>query len=144
MNNGYEESIGNMLFSTWMGYVDRDGKPVTRTKITHPYSYATFVLWRSNKPVTLESSDSCDSDRMYTWNYKRHDNCCKEVWNNEGQYFDQRSPESIQKFLRLYFRNDTIVLNMIEEWCNQSSGYPGWHFSYTYNGKLASVKDATR
>jgi len=63
------------------------------------------------------------------WDYKKFNECCKKVWGNEGQYFSNREPKDIEKFLSLYW-NKKIELTAIEECCNVSSGYPIWIFYY--------------
>lgn len=103
------------------------GEPITRTKASHPYSYQPFEVWRSDK----EQGDSgVYSDRLYQWDSQKFNACCREVWGNEGQYFDDRSPEDIERFLQLYFDKPGIRLTRIVECCNQSSGYPLWYFNY--------------
>jgi len=70
------------------------------------------------------------SDRLWDWDFKKYNRCCKEVWNNEGQYFSNRSPESIERFLRLYNDKPDLKLVKISEGCNVGNGYPYWIFWY--------------
>jgi hypothetical protein len=106
-------------------YIGIDGKPVTRTKNEYPYSYDPFVVWEDNHG----KSSVVYSDRLYQWDYEKYNKCCQKVWNNEGQYFSQRQPQDIEKFLTLYF-NKPIKLTLIMEGCNVSNGYPYWIFGY--------------
>jgi hypothetical protein len=55
-----------------------------------------------------------------------------EVWNNEGQYFNNRKPQDIEIFLSKYLEK-SITLTGIEEGCNVSNGYPYWIFYYKEN-----------
>ena len=70
------------------------------------------------------------SDRLFQWDYEKHDRLCKKHFGNEGQYWNNRSPKSIQAFLRDYTENQELILVGIMEGCNLSSGYPYWVFMY--------------
>lgn len=61
--------------------------------------------------------------------YKKYNRLCKEIWGDESQYFDDRQPKDIEKFLSMFFDRE-IKLARIREECNQSSGYPYWRFDY--------------
>ena len=104
------------------------GEPIERTKASHPYSYEDFTVWGKN----MKGTSGVYSDRLYGWDYKKYNRCCEEVWGNQGQYFDRsdRTPETIEKFLQLYYDDTTLELTWIVEGCNVSSGYPYWYFSF--------------
>jgi hypothetical protein len=71
------------------------------------------------------------SDRMHGWDYKKFNECCREVWGNEGQaFYSDRTPDEVQKFLRLYTGDETLELCRIIHYENQSNGYPVWRFDY--------------
>lgn len=46
---------------------------------------------------------------------------------DRGQYFNNRKPEEIEKFLSQYLTN-RIKLTAIMEGCNVSNGFPYWIF----------------
>ena len=106
------------------------GEPITRTKDSHPYSYEPFTVFGS-RPDEGVVSQGVYSDRMYQQDYEKYNACCMEVFGNEGQYFDQRSPKGIEKFLQLYYNKPNLKLLWVVEDCNQASGYPLWYFSFT-------------
>lgn len=71
------------------------------------------------------------SDRLYQWNSEKYDKCCKKVWNNTGQLFEERSkhPENIQTFLSLYFEKDCDLVAVLTT-TNVSTGFPLSCFFY--------------
>lgn len=101
-------------------------EPVERTPKDSPYSYDTFQLF---KDISWNEGDAADhSDRMWECDPEKYNKCCRSVWNNSGQYFYDREPEDIEKFLQLYFDDPSIKLTGVEESCNSSNGYPYWTF----------------
>lgn len=107
-------------------YVDLDGNRVRRTPYSNPYNYDTFVQWSGE---CTQGGHSVYSDRLYQWDWEKYNRCCMEVWGNQGQYFDNRTPEDINKFLNLYF-GEEVKLTTILQGCNQSTGFPYWCFIY--------------
>lgn len=106
--------------------INAEGNPVLRTKQDHPYSYDTFLVWRSGP--NLEANRSLWSDRLYQWDAQKYNRCRNEVFGNHGQYWHEE-PEKIEQFLRLYYDDPELRLIYIEESCNQASGFPVWHFA---------------
>lgn len=105
-----------------------DGLPRTRSKMTHPYSYDPFVIW---KDPNLTATNTVYSDRLHQWDYKKHNDLCEKHFGNQGQYWDRRAPKAIEAFLRDYNDNPTLELVRIVEYCNASNGYPCWRLDYT-------------
>lgn len=117
---------------THVGYLDCNGNPVQRSKDEWPYSYSDHLVWFKDSKYIKKLPKSCStiySDRLYQWDHTKYNKCCKEVWNNEGQYFNNRDPKDIEKFLSLYY-DRPIELLKIGECCNVSSGYPIWIFFF--------------
>jgi len=110
------------------GYVDLYGNPVSRNRLEYRYSYEPYVTHRmgNNDQITY----SAYSDRLMQWDMTKFNKCCREVWNNEGQYFDNRTPMSIERFLQLYYDAPKLKLIVIMEGCNVSNGYPYWIFHF--------------
>ena len=130
MMNDYAGAFG-MIF----GYTGDDGKPVKRTKQTNPYNYDDYVLWddgsgRGDPKTKVDRRDGAYSDRMMQWDYDKFNRCCQEIFGNQGQYFNNREPAEIEKFLRKYFGKPNLVLVRILESCNQATGYPLWYFRW--------------
>ncbi len=103
------------------------------SKLDQPYSYSPLVLFSTGKSdMDTIVQGTVYSDRLWEWDYKLTDKLCIKHFGNRGQYFDERSPESIEQFLRERLKNSTLKLERIIEWCNPSNGYPNWSFEYTY------------
>lgn len=109
-------------------FVGLDGKPISCTPQTHPYSFDPYVIYKDNKWSI--NDEAVYSDRMMQWDYNKFNDCAKEVWNDHRQLFDSASPEELEKFLQLYFGSGFIELTAILKGCNQSNGYPYWIFYY--------------
>jgi len=111
---------------------DLNGKMVKRTPWTHPYNYDEFVVWESG---TKRGCSADYSDRLLQWDRQKFEECCLKVFGNKGQSFDNRTPEAIEKFLCLYYK-EPIYLTTIVQGCNASSGYPYWIFFYNRAEKI--------
>ena len=73
------------------------------------------------------------SDRLFSWDYKKYDECCQKVWNNKGQeFYRDRKEEDIQKFLRLYTEDDSLTLCRVVRY-KRMDGYSVWRFDYNTN-----------
>jgi hypothetical protein len=116
----------NLRFSR---YIDMNGNPVKKDKFKCPYSYDEFVLYDNRTKECSENTQTVYSDRLMQWDYDKFNRCCMNVWENQGQYFDNRQPKDIEKFLSLYLGKD-INLTLMLEGCNVSNGYPYWVFFY--------------
>lgn len=109
-------------------YADLDGNPVKKTPWSSPYNYDSFAQWKS--PDYKKEGSLCEySDRLMRRNWDKFNKCCKEVWGNMGQYFDNRTPEEINKFLDMYLEHP-VKLTAVVQCCNQSSGFPYWCFIF--------------
>lgn len=70
------------------------------------------------------------SDRLFQWDPEKHDGLCLKYFGNTRQYWDNRSPELIEQYLRDYTNKPELILGRITQETNQSSGYPYWRFDY--------------
>ena len=113
-------------------YVSND--PNRRTKLTHPYNYNPFTVWKGLE----DPNGSAYTDRLYQWDCKKHDDLCMKHFGDKGQYWDCREIPKIQDFLRDYFDDENLILCEVQEHCNQATGYPCWFFSYKYTQKEAT------
>lgn len=102
------------------------GERVERTVRDYPYSYDPFVVFKSG--LWEWKDEAYYSDRLHQQEPDHYNKCCEAVWGNHGQNFSRRKPEDIERFLRLYFRNERVILTGIEEGCNVGNGYPFWVF----------------
>jgi len=110
--------------------IDEFGNVVTRTKGTHPYSYDGFIQWRGGE--NSEATSTAYSDRLLQQNWDLHDELCEKYFGDQGQYWGQREPDLIEKFLQDYFDKPELKLIFVMEYCNKSNGYPCWRFDFTY------------
>lgn len=108
-------------------YLDLNGNSIKKTPETNPYNYDSYVQWM--KDYNREKSKTVYSDRMYSWDYKKFNECCEKIWGNTGQFFNDRKAKDINKFLNLYFEKE-VKLTVILNCCNQSNGFPYWCFIY--------------
>ena len=111
------------------GYVDLDGNPVARNPRICPYSYDTFVLYKS---CDFRKSDvAVDSDRMLQWDREKFFSAVWMVWPDKAgsQVFSGRKPKDINTFLGLYFKRN-VKLTAVLQNCNKFSGRPYWTFFY--------------
>ena len=110
-------------------YIERGefGQVTSNTdKINHPYSYKPFSMWGT----PTKDCHTVYSDRLFSWDPKKYNKCCKKHFGDHGQYFNNRDPKKIEAFLAEYFDKTGLKLVHIEEHCNISNGYPLWRFDY--------------
>ena len=117
--------------------VDEFGEPVKRTKHTHPYNYDGFVQERGCKVNPEMTQSTVWTDRLLEWDYKLTRDLIKKHFADTGidvggDWWDCRSASSIQEFLRERLERPTLEVNLVMEYCNQSSGYPVWRIDYQY------------
>lgn len=117
-------------------FTDVLGNTIERPEITHPYNFSSHATWAhpSHSDPIPEGFDRIHeyTDRILSQDYNKNNDICKKVFGNIGQYWDNRSPSDVERFLRLYHGNDSIKLLVIYKHCNQASGYPIWSFSYIW------------
>lgn len=105
---------------------DIHGNPIRRTQGEYPYSYDPFVVYSNDYK---ETDKVVYSDRLYSWDCTKYNECRNKVYKDHGQSFDVSDPGKIQEFLSLYFGRQ-VILTGIEQACNVSNGFPYWIFYY--------------
>lgn len=110
-------------------FTDLYGNPVERTPYSHPYSFDQYVIWKSNVFDKNKIYSAEYSDRMLEWDREKFSKCTREVFGNQKQYFDDREPKDIEKFLIKYFGHE-LKLVAVEKCCNVPTGYPIWIFHF--------------
>ncbi len=106
--------------------IDKYGNILNKTKQSHPYDYDPITLYLVEGEVT----NTIYNDRLSQWDYKKRNLLCKKHFNNEGDYWDNREPNLIEKFLRDWVDDQNLKLISIIEYCNSSNGYPYWRFDF--------------
>lgn len=119
--------------------LDYEGNVIERPESDHPYSYSTHCTWailgnarKKIDKMEITNLSGIYSDRLFTSDALKYNMACREVWGNEGQYFDSRTPKDIEKMLQIIYENPKLKLYRILKSCNASSGYPVWYFAW-YN-----------
>lgn len=115
---------GRRLESVYGRFIGEDGRPVQKTKYTHPYSYDPFVLWKGKG----DANGSVYTDRLYQWDYEKADRLGKK--HMPGKRWDNAQPSQIEAFLREYLDAPDLKLVKIIEYCNVSNGYPVWRLDF--------------
>lgn len=116
--------------------IGEDGKPIISGRMQetlNPYNFDPYMEWvrvEDGKEVTTELYGGSYSDRIFSWNHKKHDELCHKHFGNRGQYWSDREPEKIEAFLRDYFDRPLLKLMYVEKHCHLASGYPVWLFGY--------------
>lgn len=123
--NNYQNAWGESIPML----TDLYGNSVERTPYTHPYNFDQHVIWKSEDFDKTKVYSAEYSDRMLEWNREKFARCTQEVFKNQSQYFDNRKPKDIEKFLIKYFEHN-LKLVAIEKCCNFSTGYPIWIFYF--------------
>lgn len=114
-------------------YLDEDGKPVSKTPHTHPYSYDPYIVFgKPNKEVEKGYINGCVyDDRMLQSNFKKYEFLRGNILKNSP--FETCSKENLEKFLSAFNDNKIKVdLVRILKGCNVSNGYPYYVFQYHY------------
>ena len=109
---------------------DIHGNPVQRTPGEYPYSYDQIAVFKTE--AFMDTTDAVFSDRMRQWSPEKFAACYLRAFDKDGQIFDPRYAEQIERFLQLYYGID-LELTGIEEGCNFSNGYPYWVFYFKRN-----------
>lgn len=72
-----------------------------------------------------------DSDRLWFADSSKYNEVSRRLFGDESQlWWDSRSPQQVEQFLREYFGNPELVLVKIQKMYNISNGGPIWGFSY--------------
>lgn len=75
--------------------IDVEGNIINKNKFDYPYNYSPITIWINRD---IESNNTVYSDRLINWNYSKYIKCCKEIWNNKSQYFNNREPKRYRDF----------------------------------------------
>lgn len=86
-----------------------------------------------------KSTSTAYSDRLWREDPKKHDKLCLKHFGNSGQGWANREPGKIEKFLS-DFIGKPVILCVVSEYVNVSSGYPYWRFEYRYTDTVGKHK----
>ena len=77
-----------------------------------------------------------DSDHLWLADSRKYNEVSRRLFGDESQlWWDSRTPQQVEQFLRDYFDNPALVLVKIQKMYNVSNGGPVWGFSYQTKGK---------
>lgn len=102
-----------------------------KSKFDYRYSYDTFIIWHNGK----KAKGSVYTDRLYQWDYEKHNKLCKKYFGNESQYWSDRKQKDIEKFMQEFNDDETINVVALAETCNVSNGFPIWIIFYNNDNK---------
>lgn len=110
-------------------YIDEHGNAVEKTKDEFPYSYDGFV--KERKYTDLKATGTVYTDRLLQWDFKLTRGLIKKHFGNTaGDYWEDRSLEDIQGFLRERLSKPELIVTLVMEYCNISTGFPVWRIDY--------------
>jgi hypothetical protein len=96
-----------------------------------PYSYSPILRYQAEGDPKGQTTTY--HDRMMQWDYDKYGDSAEAAGFNPPRKqmgLERESPETLEKFLRIYFDDDSIKLIRMIEYCNMSSGYPIYRFDY--------------
>ena len=67
---------------------------------------------------------------LLQFDWDKHNELCEKYWNNTAQYWGDRSPELIERFLQDFYNDKSIELVGIMQGANVGNGFPYWVFMY--------------
>jgi len=107
----------------------------THDKVTHPYSYSEFFIFRtmSREEMKRQKIGADYSDRLWQWDPDKFEAASKPF----AKRFDEFTPADCSKFLSDYFGTPKECVALAEG-CNVSNGYPYWIFWYRDKGGCAA------
>lgn len=99
-----------------------------KSKYSHPYSYSPIIIFGEDNG---KEQECVYSDRMFQWDYEKTEKLLMKYFGKPSQYFNDKDPAIVEKFLQERFGYHNLKLLMIVEWCNVATGYPLWSFHFT-------------
>jgi len=110
-------------------YIDEHGNAVEKSKDEYPYSYDGFVQERNY--TDLKANGTVYTDRLLQWDFKLTRELIKKYFKDGGgDYWENRSLEDIQSFLRERLNKPELIVTLVMEYCNVSTGFPVWRIDY--------------
>lgn len=110
-----------------------------RSPQEYPYNYDDYNLFVHPDKESLDNkyeASGAYTDRILHWDWDKHNEACRHVWNNEGQYWQDRTPEEIERFLNYYYDRSDFKVTKIVQSVNHSSGYPLWYIAWVCTDKI--------
>lgn len=101
---------------------------IVKTKGAYPYTYDPFLIYFS-EDIKEEPTGTVYTDRLYQWDYKKHDSLCEKHFGDKRQYWNNRETKKIEEFLCEYIDKKIILIANIQ-YVNLSNGYPVWRLDY--------------
>jgi hypothetical protein len=108
-----------------MGYpLDKNGNK--RQQVEEPKHWAAARTTFEIQGVVANGNN--DHDRLFG---EKYDQVSMRLFGDKSQmWWDRRSPEQVQEFLRQYWDDPELILVQIQKMYNVSNGFPVWNFSY--------------
>lgn len=117
--------------SRWMVDADLQRRDPPWTKAMAPYAFDPYTIW--GHPGANPTCNATDwTDRLSEWDPAKYERIVDEAYPRNSQPFSDYGcrGDLIQKFLRLYHEDPSIILLRVIAYCNASNGYPLWRLDY--------------
>lgn len=109
-------------------YMTEDGLTFGKTKATNPYDFDPITHYVADDVPEDAKVSSLYCDRLKDHYPGTFDELSKKHFGNVRDFWEDRSPESIEAFLQELLDRPTLRLAGIIETCNVANGYPVWQF----------------
>lgn len=71
------------------------------------------------------------SDRLWESDSSKYNSVSQQLFGDQSQlWWDRRTPQQVEAFLRAYFDNPALELVQIQKMYNRMNGGPVWYFEY--------------
>jgi hypothetical protein len=71
------------------------------------------------------------SDRLWEADSSKYNSVSQQLFGDQSQlWWDRRTPQQVETFLRAYFDNPALELVQIQKMYNRMNGAPVWYFEY--------------
>lgn len=113
-----------------------NGPEFGKTKLTNPYDFDPITHFQADNIPDDARVTSAWSDRLPSQYPDRYEAVATAHFGvgATGDFWDRRSPESIEAFLRDLLDCPDLVLVAVVETCNVSTGYSVWQFKILAQG----------
>ena len=104
---------------------------ITRDRMSYPYSYDPFLIYWNEETEGIECNNSIYTDRLSGWDYNKLRSLSQKHFGEQGDYWNNRSPEKIEAFLSEWTgKKVTLIANI--QYVHLSNGFPLCRLDFYY------------
>jgi hypothetical protein len=111
-----------------LGGIGRDRKPVKPTRQTDPHNFDDYLSFENAKQPL--ANDSLYVDNMEYHEPEKYAALMLKHFNTTSNFWEGRSPEKVEAFLRDYCDEPDLQLVRIWTCCNKASGADQFQFEF--------------